>query len=92
MTRIRYTNVEGVLVSKPLIAGTEVLTVYIDLECKTVDIRDTNNNNVFSGFGATPSKLKAIAKRELKQFGVIFGDEIRRRVDTHNTIVDELTA
>jgi hypothetical protein len=83
MTRIRYTNVEGVLISKPVIAGTEVLTVFIDLNNLTMDIRSANNQTVTNGNAATVAKLKGMAKKELKSLGVIFNDEVRRRTDNH---------
>lgn len=78
MVRIRYKNESGFLKSKPIIAGTEVVTVTIDVNNKRVDI-NTSEKNVFYGYAETLSKLKILAKKELKSLGVVFGDEVRNR-------------
>lgn len=78
MVRIRYSNENGFLKSKPIIAGTEVVTVVIDTVNKRVDI-NTSDKNVFYGYANTLSKLKILAKKELKNIGAVFGDEVRNR-------------
>ena len=78
MVRIRYTSNNGELVSKDIIAGTEVVKVVIDVNNKRVEI-NTKERNVFYGYAETLSKLKILAKKELKNLGVVFGEEVRNR-------------
>lgn len=80
MTRIRYVENNGVLTSKPLLAGTELVTVEIDTVGNVYSIKRENDGTVISqGNAVDVNLLKKKAKLALKALGVVFNDEVRRK-------------
>lgn len=79
MTRIRYVNREGVLVSKSMVAGSEAVVVTINTLTRTMTLDTVSGKNLFSATSTSVAKLKNLAKKELKNIGVVFSDEVRNR-------------
>lgn len=78
MTRIRYTESNGVLRSRPLVAGERLVNIVID----TINNRyliTSGELNLASGTAVDVAVLKKKAKESAKQLGVVFQDEVRRR-------------
>lgn len=81
MVRIRYTENSGVLTSKPLLALDKLVVVQLDTVLNTFKITNqANNETLATGTAVDTISLKKAAKNTLKQFGVVFQDEVRRRV------------
>lgn len=80
MTRIRYNEVNGVLTSKPILAGTELIYVEISPTENVYTIRRTSDLAVLSqGNALDVNVLKKKAKAALKALGAVFNDEVRRK-------------
>ncbi len=81
MVRIRYTNVDGFLVSKPMVAGSDLITVILNPVAKTFKVQAEDNNATL--FISEPhnslSVLKIAAKAYVKGMGVNFEDEVRSK-------------
>lgn len=79
MTRIRYTQPsEGILVSRPLIAGEHLVTVTIDTINNNFKVHN-ESGTLAHGEALDVAQLKKKAKLAAAQLGVVFQDEVRRR-------------
>jgi hypothetical protein len=83
MTRIRYKNVNGLLVTtRPMLAGKHQVNVVIDVNQSpvTFEVQTLEGQTLFKGTSenGVVAAQKA-AKQELKNLGVQFNDEIRQR-------------
>ena len=88
MVRIRYTDNSGVLVSKPLLALNKLVVVTLNTTNNTYNIIDSTTNVVLTKGTTTDTvTLKKKAKQALKELGVVFQDEVRRR--TTNSVTQE---
>ena len=88
MTRIRYKTVDGVLVSKSMMVSGRNLMVKIDPQNTIFEIVDIDKNYVVAcNTSTTLAKLKTVVKQTLKELGMAFDDEVRRRNSTES--VDE---
>lgn len=82
MTRIRYAlNESGVLVSKPMLAGQDLIVVNINPQSKMYTVTSVNTGNVLaqSKMYTNLTSVKLAAKNCVKLMGVVFDDEIRRK-------------
>lgn len=88
MTRIRYSKVDGKLVSKGnIMAKTELVEVVIDPTNLTFLIRTVGGSSyeITQGGGDTLHLCKSLAKGHLKKIGVVFEDEVRNKTVTSDT-------
>jgi hypothetical protein len=82
MIRIRYKKDPdtGMLFSKPMLGGTVMHVVTIDPTYPRFIITCYDNGKVeLEGGSSSLAKTKALAKAKLREMGVNFDDEIRRR-------------
>lgn len=78
MTRIRYKNVNGELVSNEILCGNELNI--IGLNTNELSYKIWNNRGVVkTGTANSLQMLKRTAKLVLKELGANFNDEIRSR-------------
>lgn len=80
VTRIRYTKTEGgLLVSKPMLASSGVITVTLDPSTNTYKVHSNGNATepVDTGGADSLVKLKLMVKAKVKEMGVVFFDEVR---------------
>lgn len=79
MTRVRYDKVGNFLVSKPMVAGRNLITVTLYPETKqfVVTNEETQDVNFTSEPHSSIPILKMAAKIHLKTLGVVFEDEVR---------------
>ena len=80
MTRIRYKNVNGTLVSGNIIAGKTVVVVTISADVPGhFYVTDMETQAVVAqGTGDSSQTLKIKAKRALRELGAVFQDEVRK--------------
>lgn len=78
-TRIRYQTVNGLLtLKKPLLAGSDLLLVVVDSKNLEAVITSVNTHEVKAGVkGRNLNELKKNVKKEFKNLGVQFNDEVR---------------
>lgn len=80
MTRVRYTESDGVLVSKPLLAVDKLVIVTLDTVRNMFFVTQHSDGTVLvQGEGVDTALLKKKAKNALKDLGVVFQDEVRTR-------------
>lgn len=83
MTRIRYKNNDGVLVStREMLLNDKLVTVTIDTTVNPVSysVTDTEGNVVLSGTSNAGLHLaQKLVKQELKKAGMNFSDEVRQK-------------
>lgn len=89
MTRIRYKNDNGFLVSKPILAGTDLVEVVIHATDFTFQISkflapehpilSTKESILFERDASTLTAAKRLAKAKLKELGAVFSDEVRTK-------------
>jgi hypothetical protein len=95
MVRIRYTvsTGSGLLTSKPVLALDKLLVVNLDTVNNTFTVvNQTNGLVVANGKANDTVALKKNAKQALRQLGVVFQDEVRRRTsETENTATTNTT-
>ena len=85
MVRIRYTENNGVLRSKPILANTELVEVVIDTVANSFSIHTVSEGDPrASGNAVDTNVLKKKAKAALKTLGVVFDDEVRNRSKSAN--------
>jgi hypothetical protein len=84
MTRIHYTYCEGLWITKPVVAGSDLIEVYIMPGSNRGNYKHIAlfyRNKGMSSFHSIEHKnlttLKKLVKNELKGLGVIFGHEVR---------------
>lgn len=78
MTRIRYKNVNGELVSNEILCGNELNI--IGLNTNELSYKIWNNSGIVkTGTANSLQMLKRTAKLVLKELGANFNDEIRSR-------------
>ena len=79
MTRVRYAFSNGLLVSKPMIAGLDLIKVSINPTNFSYTITSANSGNVLaqSTEYTSLSAVKMAAKTCSKVLGVAFSDEVR---------------
>lgn len=78
MTRIRYSKVNSLLVSKPMVAGRDLVTMTLNPESKTFTFASEASSYTSDPFPSMPA-LKMAAKAYAKNSGVVFDDEIRTK-------------
>lgn len=80
-TRIKWKKVNDTLIiSEPMIVGSEIMAVFINIKSKSFLIRDVNQKYIFSaGKSDSLSSLKTLAKQKLVLMGAKFYDEIRMK-------------
>jgi hypothetical protein len=78
MTRVRYKNVNGVLVSNEILMGTNLVRVELNPETLYYNIADAKTT-YYNGNASNLQSLKRSAKQALKELGVNFKDEIRAK-------------
>lgn len=79
-TRIRYSNKNGVLISKDFFPTTSHGSVKVELNTKTLEFSISkleSNELVLSGSSKDLANLKKVAKAGLKSLGVVFALETR---------------
>ena len=78
-TRLRYQTVNGLLtLKKPLLAGSDLLLVVVDPKNLEAVITSVNTHEVKAGVkGRNLNELKKNVKKEFKNLGVQFNDEVR---------------
>jgi len=80
ITRIRYTTQDTKLVSKPLLANTELVEVVIDTVANTYAVVKHADKSVIAGGTAVDLAVaKKKAKAAAATLGVVFQDEVRNR-------------
>ncbi|NDF49140.1 MAG: hypothetical protein EB116_03480 [Betaproteobacteria bacterium] len=80
MTRIRYNEANGVLTSKPILAGTDLVYVEINTTENAYTIKRTSDLTTLSqGSAVDVNTLKKKAKLAMKALGAVFNDEVRRK-------------
>ncbi len=84
MTRIHYTYCEGLWITKPMVAGSDLIEVYIMPGSNRGNYKHYAlfyKNKSMTSFHSVEHKnlttLKKLVKNELKDLGVVFGDEVR---------------
>lgn len=91
MTRIRYTNVDGVLKSKPMMVSGRNVQVFINQSQMSFEVVDLDKNFVLAGDTSdTLSRLKILAKQSLKNLGMVFDDEVRRHKNETDVVESEV--
>lgn len=88
MTRVRYKKLdtEGLLVSSPMVAQNDMVTVTLSLNTLTYAIVGTNSKVLKTGSGKNIQNLKKEAKEALKELNVVFQDEIRSRLKGESNV------
>jgi len=79
MTRIRYVIQDTKLVSKPMLAGTMVITAEIDSVANKYSIVDSSGKTLAAGSAVDLAVAKKMVKTLAQSLGVVFQDEVRRR-------------
>ena len=79
-TRIRYTNNNGVLVSKPMLSPAGELVVNISPDGSFVINTTTGTIVNVENAKSDLAKAKKLAKEALKSLGVMFENEVRPRL------------
>lgn len=80
MVRLSYKKTEFGKESKPVLLGNELVFVRINLQTKVFQIVSVNTGDaVLQGEAASDAALTTAAKKILKDAGVKFDDEVRRR-------------
>lgn len=89
MTRIRYFNIGTKIVSSnPIVCGTKVYTIEIDINKTEASIREHGNNrNSHHLQASTLTGLKKRIRNTLIQLGAKFTDEIRNSRQTKRVTV-----
>jgi hypothetical protein len=77
MTRVHYTYDGLVYTTKPILAGDDTVTVTIDAKNGKYVIENSSNKVLVSGEGKNFHALKAAAKKDLANMGVVFSAELR---------------
>lgn len=79
MTRIRYTvNKEnGLFVSKAVMAGTDLVTVTLDVQDLSATLTGADGSVVAKHYATTLPLLKKAVKQVLIQMGALFNDDVR---------------
>lgn len=81
MTRIRYNkNEQGLLVSAPILAGTQLVQVELDVQNTRFRVLDaTSGQPLHDETASSEQTLKIAAKRQLRSMGASFNDEVRNK-------------
>lgn len=88
MTRIRYkANAQGVLVSSPMLAVHDMITISLDPSTMTMTVVNSKNETISNGNSKTMAGLKMLAKKTAASLGVVFVDEIRPRKEKNDVTV-----
>lgn len=79
MTRITYTEVNGLLKSKPMLCKTDNVIVSIDVKNLEAVITSLNTVQPLKALKSTKdlNNLKKSVKQALNSLGVVFKDEVR---------------
>lgn len=96
MVRLRYKYSEDRLSkeSAPVLLGTQFVTVVVDIASRKFTVlsleKDVTGERtvVAEGTANSDALLTMKAKKTLKKLGVVFQEEIRRRGNTDETLVD----
>lgn len=80
MIRIRYHHEHGHLVSKPIVAGHELVTVQLNPTILAFQIVNADNKTLHEGTSVSEQMLKIDAKKKLKELGAVFNDETRKHL------------
>lgn len=81
MTRIRYSRINGNLVSGLILCGSDMVTILISPSdmCYNI-IAGNTGRSIGRGESNTLSRLKKLAKAHLKMLGSVFDDDVRNRI------------
>jgi hypothetical protein len=80
MVRLTYTENNGLLTSKPVIANGNTVVVVIDPTNLRYKVTNLSGEHTFSdGHSTNLTELKKQAKKALKELGVAFTSEVRQR-------------
>lgn len=78
MTRVRYKNINGLLVSSDILMGAAMVRVELNPQTLYYSIVD-DKSTYYNGSAESLTLLKRSAKQALKELGANFKDEIRNR-------------
>lgn len=80
ITRVRYAIQDTLLISKPLLANSELIQITIDTVANTFAIvKHSDKSVVTSGVAVDLAVAKKKAKAAATTLGVVFQDEVRNR-------------
>ena len=83
ITRVRYQTKDGILESQPMLAsGGLVVRALVRPEQQSFDIVNGHGAILISGKGKSQVLLQRNVKSKLKELGVVFGEEKRKKSET----------
>lgn len=93
MKRVKYSIVNGMMVSKDMIAHQHLVKSVVNPSDNSFEIRLSDDSHVlYQGKGRTKPETLLLARKALKDAGVVFGTEMRRRTrfsDIENEVSEE---
>ena len=92
ITRVRYKKQDdGSKVTENMQARDKVVKVVLSGNSFTI-VNCLNGEFLFSGSASTPHKLRIAVKEKLKDFGVLFADEVRKKAPGSTEVSEEVTS
>lgn len=79
MTRLRYKFINGVMVSTPVLANRDLVTVVIDPSLYKYTIK-ADNCVIGTGVGKGMPHVQKLVKEHLTRLGTVFQPEMRNRL------------